>query len=96
MRTVKSKAAYTNKWLSRNKCFWHEKEFRGIPIIVIDKKDAPKIVIERAKEINVARATRSWGKQKATDKHLNAVLKKTINNSKPSFNKKTRLFSHEK
>lgn len=81
MKTTKSKAAYTNKWLSRNKRFWHEQQFRGIQMIVIDKKDAPKIVIKRVKEINVARATRGWGKDKATDKHLSPLLKKTMSKS---------------
>lgn len=55
MKNTKSKAAYTNKWLSRNRCFWHEKEINGTTIIILDKQDAPKIVVERIKEINYKR-----------------------------------------
>lgn len=56
MNKNKSKAAYTTKWLNRNKWFWYEKDyFFGSKIIVITKKDAPKIVLERVKEINDSR-----------------------------------------
>lgn len=55
MKKTKSKAAYTNKWLSRNRRFWHEKEINGTTIIILDKQDAPKIVVERIKEINYKR-----------------------------------------
>ena len=52
MKTTKSKAAYTNKWLSRNRHLWHETIINGIKIIILDKMDAPNIVVERIKEIN--------------------------------------------
>lgn len=52
MKKPKSKSSYTNKWLSKNKHFWHEGFFNGIKIIILDKNDAPKIVKERIKEIN--------------------------------------------
>ena len=52
MKTTKSKAAYTNKWLSRNRHLWHETTINGIKIIILDKMDAPNIVVERIKEIN--------------------------------------------
>ena len=55
MKKTKSKSAYTNKWLSRNRRFWHEKEINGTTIIILDKQDAPKIVVERIKEINYKR-----------------------------------------
>ncbi len=55
MNKTQSKAAYTNKWLSRNRRFWHEKEINGTTIIILDKLDAPKIVVERIKEINYKR-----------------------------------------
>lgn len=59
MKKNKSKAAYTNKWLSRNKRFWHEKQIGPISIIILDKIDAPKIVIERIREINHKRGWKS-------------------------------------
>ena len=56
MNKNKSKAAYTTKWLNRHTQFWYEKEyFFGSKVIVITKKDAPKIVLERVKEINDSR-----------------------------------------
>ena len=56
MNKNKSKAAYTNKWLYRHKKFWHEEDyFGGTKRLVIDKKDAPKIVLRRVREINDAR-----------------------------------------
>ena len=55
MKTAKSKSAYTNKWLSRNRHLWHETTTNGIKIIILDKNDAPRIVVERIKEINYKR-----------------------------------------
>ncbi len=55
MKTTKSKAAYTTKWLNRNKQHWCEKAIRGVMQIVIKKPDAPKIVFDRVKEINEKR-----------------------------------------
>lgn len=55
MKTTKSKAAYTNKWLSRNRHLWHETTVNGAKIIILHKQDAPKIVVERIKEINYKR-----------------------------------------
>ena len=55
MKTTKSKAAYTNKWLSRNRHLWHETTTNGVKIIILHKQDAPKIVVERIKEINYKR-----------------------------------------
>lgn len=52
MKATKSKAAYTTKWLNRNKQHWCEKAIKGVMQIVIKKPDAPKIVFERVKEIN--------------------------------------------
>lgn len=52
MKNTKSKAAYTNKWLSRNKHLWHETTIDGIKIIILDKSDAPNIVVKKIKEIN--------------------------------------------
>ena len=59
MNKTKSKAAYTNKWLSRNKHLWHEVTLNGVKIIILDRLDAPKIVIERVEEINHKRGY-SW------------------------------------
>ena len=60
----KSKAAYTIKWLNRNKKFWHEEDyFFGTKKLVIDKADAPKIVLERVKEINDSRVGVKWAKK---------------------------------
>ena len=57
----KSKAAYTNKWLRRHQNDWHEEEyFFGTKKLVIDKKDAPKVVLERVKEINEHRVGLPW------------------------------------
>ena len=67
MNKNKSKAAYTNKWLSRNRRFWHEEHVNGKPIIIIDKVDAPKIVLERVKEINLKRG---WNGFDSTDEHI--------------------------
>lgn len=56
MNKNKSKAAYTTIWLNRNKQFWHEVDyFGGTKKLVIDKPDAPKIVLKRVREINDAR-----------------------------------------
>ena len=55
MKYMKSKAAYTNKWLNRNRHLWEEKVVRGINIIILKTKCAPKIVVERVKEINTSR-----------------------------------------
>ena len=53
---MKSKAAYTTKWLNRNKHLWFEvKDDNGINIIIIKKVDAPTIVRERVLEINAKR-----------------------------------------
>lgn len=53
MKKNKSKAAYTNKWLNRNRQHWKEQPyFFGTTKLVVTKKDAPKIVLERVKEIN--------------------------------------------
>ena len=52
MKTTKSKAAYTNKWLFRNRHLWHETTVNGTKIIILHKQDAPRIVVERVKEIN--------------------------------------------
>ena len=55
-RCMNSKAAYTTKWLNRNKQYWYEKTIdRDVTIIVIKKKDAPKIVKQRVLEINLKR-----------------------------------------
>lgn len=49
----KSKAAYTTIWLNRNKQHWKEQPyFFGKTKLVVTKKDAPKIVLQRVKEIN--------------------------------------------
>ena len=45
MNKNKSKAAYTNKWLPRNRRFWHEEHVDGKPIIIIDKAGRPGLVI---------------------------------------------------
>ena len=56
MNKNKSKAAYTTKWLNRNKQHWKEIDyFFGLKKLVVTKTDAPKIVLERAKEINDSR-----------------------------------------
>ena len=60
----KSAAAYTIKWLNRNKQHWHEIDYFGrTKIIIIDKPDAPKIVLERVREINDSRAGVKWAKK---------------------------------
>ena len=59
MNVTKSKAAYTNKWLSRNKQHWKVGESEGAEVIIITKLDSPKIVFDRVYEINKKRiATR--------------------------------------
>ena len=55
MNKTKSKAAYTNKWLSRNKQHWKVGESQGTRVIIITKLDAPKIVFDRVYEINKKR-----------------------------------------
>ena len=55
MNKNKSKAAYTNKWLSRNKQHWKVGESEGTRVIIITKADAPKIVFNRVYEINKSR-----------------------------------------
>ena len=86
MKKTKSKAAYANKWLSRNRRFWHEEHVDGKPVIIVDKNDAPKIVLTRVKEINVKRG---WNNFDSTDEEIAAFwerdcgsVRKTIN----SFN----------
>ncbi len=71
MKQTKSKSAYTNKWLSRNKRFWHEEHVNGKPVIIIDKEDAPKIVLVRIKEIN---AKRGWNNFDSTDEEIAAFF----------------------
>ena len=55
MNKTKSKAAYTNKWLFRNKQHWKVGENEGTRVIIITKPDAPKIVFNRVYEINKKR-----------------------------------------
>ena len=64
MNKAQSKAAYTSKWLSRNRRFWHEEHYRGMPVIILDKKDTPTIVVKRVREIN---ESRGWGNYCCTD-----------------------------
>ena len=53
---MKNKVSYTNKWMHHYPQFWHEEQIRNhFKIIVIDKEDAPKIVKERVKQINLRR-----------------------------------------
>ena len=44
MKKNKSKAAYTNKWLNRNKHLWHENISHGVISITLDKLDAPQTI----------------------------------------------------
>ena len=60
MKKTKSKAAYTNKWLNRNKHLWCDKAVNGEFIIVLKAKDAPKIVKERVEEINKVRRVKNY------------------------------------
>ena len=60
MKKTKSKAAYTNKWLNRNKHLWSDKAINGEFIIILKTKDAPKIVRERVKEINKVRRIKNY------------------------------------
>ena len=56
MNKSKSKSAYTNKWLSRNKQHWKaSKSEDGTRVIIITKLDAPRIVFDRVYEINKKR-----------------------------------------
>ena len=56
MDKTKSPAAYTKKWLNRNKQYWHEqKVMNHFLIIVIDKDDAPNIVKKHVEKINCKR-----------------------------------------
>ena len=71
MKKTKFNSAYTNKWLSRNRRFWHEEHVRGIPVIILDKEDAPKIVIKRVKKINLKRG---WNNFDSTDEHIAAYF----------------------
>ena len=71
MKKTKSNSAYTNKWLSRNRRFWHEEHVRGIPVIILDKEDAPKVVIKRVEKINLKRG---WNNFDSTDEHIAAYF----------------------
>lgn len=63
MKKTKSKAAYTNIWLNRNKHLWKEVSFRnGCTLIILKTTSAPNIVSDRIKEINTKR------KEKAKEK----------------------------
>ena len=55
MNKNKSNAAYTNKWLNRNKSYWYEEQKEGYLKIKILKKDAPRRVLKRVKTINLRR-----------------------------------------
>ena len=92
MRKTKSKASYTNKWLSRNKRFWHIEHFNEEPVIIIDKKDAPKIVIKRVQEIN---ARHGWSGRGRTNENFLRILVgkeiKQIADGKQSNNNGKRL-----
>ena len=68
MKYIKSKAAYTNKWLNRNKHLWEEKVEMGTRIIVLKIECAPKMIIDRVEEINHSR------KSKTTDELINAII----------------------
>ena len=52
---MKKNNSYTSKWLRKYKNCWHEENSSGTTIIVLDKKDAPKIVIEDVMKINIKR-----------------------------------------
>ena len=56
---MKSKAAYTNKWLRKNKHLWCEKAVNGHMIIILSISNVPNIVRERVREINAKRMTQS-------------------------------------
>ena len=61
MKKTKSKAAYTNIWLNRNKHLWTEYNIyfqikESLPTIHLRENSAPKIVVERVKEINAKRS----------------------------------------
>lgn len=56
---MKSKAAYTNKWLNRNRHLWEERKSCGIDLIFLKTECAPKVVRERVKEINESRRRKS-------------------------------------
>ena len=84
MKKTKSNAAYTNKWLSRNRRFWHEEHVDGKPVIIIDKKDAPKIVLARVKEIN---AKRGWNNFDTTDEEMAVYWEKECGIDRDSINK---------
>ncbi len=72
MKKAKSKAAYTIKWLNRNKQFWHDEPyFFGTKKLVVTKADAPIIVLERVKEINEHRVGLP-----AVNKEIKALTKK--------------------
>lgn len=76
MNKNKSIAAYTTIWLSRNKQHWYEQDyFSGTKRIVVTKKDAPKIVLKRVRQINDNRIG-----LKAVNKEIKQLLKneKTI------------------
>ena len=55
MNKNKSKSAYTNIWLRRNKHLWYEKRYNGGNCIFFKTKCPPKIVVERVNEINEKR-----------------------------------------
>ncbi len=52
---MKKNNSYTSKWLRKYKNYWHEEKCSGTTIIVLDKKDAPKIVIKGVMKINEKR-----------------------------------------
>lgn len=67
MNKNKSKSSYTNKWLNRNLNAWYEKPYKCTTVIILKKKDAPKIVVEQIAKINDARIK----------KHCNENVQKT-------------------
>ena len=83
MKTTKSKSAYTNKWLSRNRHLWHEATINGVKIIILDKLDTPKIVVERIKEINYKRG---YGRT------INTCLRNLIGDTSYSKPKTPKMF----
>ena len=84
MKQTKSKAAYTNKWLSRNRRFWHEEHVNSKPVIIVDKEDAPKIVLARIKEIN---AKRGWNGFDSTDECIRSIFLRYKNKCHSNENK---------
>ena len=75
MKKNKSDNVYTTKWLRRFKNAWHEEHWNGIPIIILDKLDAPRIVVQCVKRINERRGYNGFD---STDEEIAAFFERDM------------------